>query len=420
MCDCSSRFEDTLHYSSPAHGDWGVVRTAMLVPESYQLFVCPFACGRHGAIGACFQNLKHRLSYLYLQEADIVSGSYEELIPDAVDELLAALTVQPKALMIFVSCLDDLLGTDHEAILTVLRDRHPEVRFVFCHMNPISLDSKLPPPVNVQLKMYGLLEAQSGAKAQRVNFIGNMVPVDEQSELYGVLKSLGISQTCHISQYATFEQWQEMAQSQLNIVLLPPGLKASQDMEKRLQIPYLSLTVSYDPDAILLSYEQLAAALGKKLEIDLSGYYEQAVQALQETAEKLSGVEIVLDGSCSARPFSLAVTLLKYGFSVTEVMADAAGSDSEGLRRLTADYPQVALSQPQHHATVLFNRRRPEVLAIGFDAGYITGAKHVVGLASDEALFGFWGVRQLMAMLQAAWAEETDLEQMIHDYGLVV
>ena len=24
MCDCSSRFEDTLHYSSPAHGGWGV------------------------------------------------------------------------------------------------------------------------------------------------------------------------------------------------------------------------------------------------------------------------------------------------------------------------------------------------------------------------------------------------------------
>ena len=40
-------FENTLHYSSPGHGDWGVVRIGMLLPESVQLFVCPSACRRH-------------------------------------------------------------------------------------------------------------------------------------------------------------------------------------------------------------------------------------------------------------------------------------------------------------------------------------------------------------------------------------
>ena len=54
-------FENTLHYSSHGHGDWGVVRIGMLLPESVQLFVCPSACGRHGAIGAMHQGLKDRL-----------------------------------------------------------------------------------------------------------------------------------------------------------------------------------------------------------------------------------------------------------------------------------------------------------------------------------------------------------------------
>ncbi len=84
--DCS-----TLHYTSPAHGGWGVVRLAMLVPESYQLFVCPFACGRHGALGAIGHGLKDRLSYLYIDESDIVTGGYEDLIPEAVAELLETL-----------------------------------------------------------------------------------------------------------------------------------------------------------------------------------------------------------------------------------------------------------------------------------------------------------------------------------------
>ena len=65
-------FNSTVHYCSPAHGGWGVVRVAMLVPESYQLFVCPSACGRHGALGAIEHGNKERLSYLYIDEADIV------------------------------------------------------------------------------------------------------------------------------------------------------------------------------------------------------------------------------------------------------------------------------------------------------------------------------------------------------------
>ena len=80
-------FNSTVHYCSPAHGGWGVVRVAMLVPESYQLFVCPSACGRHGALGAIEHGNKERLSYLYIDEADIVSGSYEDLILEGVDAL---------------------------------------------------------------------------------------------------------------------------------------------------------------------------------------------------------------------------------------------------------------------------------------------------------------------------------------------
>ena len=54
-------FENTLHYSSPGHGDWGVVRIGMLAPQSIQLFVCPSACGRHGAIGAMMHGLKEQI-----------------------------------------------------------------------------------------------------------------------------------------------------------------------------------------------------------------------------------------------------------------------------------------------------------------------------------------------------------------------
>ena len=42
-----------LHYSAPSAGGWGIVRTALLVPESVMLFVAPHGCGRHGSVSAC-------------------------------------------------------------------------------------------------------------------------------------------------------------------------------------------------------------------------------------------------------------------------------------------------------------------------------------------------------------------------------
>lgn len=94
-------FEDTLHYSSPGHGDWGVVRIGMLAPESVQLFVCPSACGRHGAIGAMRQGLKDRLHYLYVSQSDIVNG-YDDLIPEAVAEVIAVSEKRPKVFLLAV------------------------------------------------------------------------------------------------------------------------------------------------------------------------------------------------------------------------------------------------------------------------------------------------------------------------------
>ncbi|UKI16282.1 MAG: hypothetical protein L6V87_11680 [Ruminococcus sp.] len=62
QCGC---FEQTLHYVSPSHGGWGVVRIAALVPESHHLFVCPFACGRHTALGGEMNGIKEQVSYLF-------------------------------------------------------------------------------------------------------------------------------------------------------------------------------------------------------------------------------------------------------------------------------------------------------------------------------------------------------------------
>lgn len=138
---CQSCFENTLCYTAPSHGDWGIVRIAALVPEVHLLFVSPSACGRHGALGALQHGFKDRVSYLAITREDIIAG-YDGLVEEAVAELLRRKKPTPRAIMIFVSCLDDLIGTDLDSLCLRLHAAHPETEFRPAHMNPITLDSK--------------------------------------------------------------------------------------------------------------------------------------------------------------------------------------------------------------------------------------------------------------------------------------
>ena len=218
----------SLHYVSAAHGGWGIVRMAALVPEAHLLFVCPSACGRHNAIGGAVSGIKHRVSYLFLTEADIVSGDFEQMIVDNVDILFEMLPQKPKALLIFTSCLDDLLGTDHEPILEELSRRNPDVKFRHCTMNPISLDSKLPPGITTYRNMFSLLEKKEETK-NTINVLGSNVTYNESSDLKQVLKKHGY-RVCSIADYQTFEDFMEMASANLNIVAGPIALATARMM----------------------------------------------------------------------------------------------------------------------------------------------------------------------------------------------
>lgn len=414
-------FEDTLHYSSPGHGDWGVVRIGMLAPESVQLFVCPSACGRHGAIGAMRQGLKDRLHYLYVSQSDIVNG-YDDLIPEAVAEVIAVSEKRPKVFFIFVSCLDDLIGTDHTALLERLREEHPDIKFRVCHMNPISLGSQTPPPVSIQNNLYSLLEP-GNRKDGGINTIGNLEPIAESCELYEFLRAFGVETVRHISQYQTFDSYQEMAKSRYNLVLFAPGRQAAAQMEERLQIPRLFLPVTYDLEEIEENYRLLKETLFPKSGelFDFSPWIRRAREAIDEARKAVGDLPIIIDASATAQPFGMAKALLTYGFHVARVEAqDCMPFDRTHMEWILKEHPEVEVFQPEHHRAVLFDRRIENSLALGVEGAYLAGSKHTADLFNDGGMFGYDGVIRLMRLLSEAAEQETDLEQLINGYGLVV
>lgn len=417
----SCSFENTLHYTSPAHGGWGIVRIGMLVPESVQLFVCPFACGRHGAIGVMKQELKHRLSYLYVDQCDIITG-YDHLVPPAVGELLESLPKRPKVILIFVSCLDDLIGTDNDALQETLEMEYPDIRFRVCHMNPISLDSKTPPGVNIQNNLYSLLEP-TDATDNGVNSLGNLVNLSPDGEIHTFLNHLGLGKLRHISQYDSFEGYQEMARSQLNLVVAPPAKLAAEQMQKTHGTPSLFVPVSYRMEDVAQNYQAIINHVhaSQNDAFDLTPYIEATKEAIQRATNRVGNTPVIVDSSAFVRPFEAARALLEYGFNVVRVQSeDCIPIDRPHFDWIQAEHPEVEIMQSNHHQAVLLDRKIPESIAVGVDGAYLAGSKYAVNLFNDEGMYGYHGIKSLMELLEHALDAPVDLEKIILDYGLVV
>ncbi len=406
-------FKNTLQYTSPSHGDWGIVRIASLVPESFSLFVCPFACGRHGALGALAQGFKDRLAYVYITQNDIING-YDEKIEMGVAELLRRLKVRPRAMFIYVSCLDELIGTDMEAIVLKLRKTHPDVDFNFGRMNPIAADTKAPPGILTQAAMYGLLK-QEKRQENQVNLLGVLEGIPIESELFLILKNWGFDSVKQISDMTSYDEFQSMGNSAYNIVVSPIATLGAKNMKKEFGTEFCVSLVSYDTDIIEDEYKKLAAFFGKS-ECDFSQY--ETKQSIKRALEVLGDTPIVVGQGSVLKPFELARALIKYGFNVCAVAASEVIKLDKGAFEDIKD--KVRLIHATHPDIIQFKDRMEDAIAVGFEAAYITGSSHIANVTADQGMYGYNGVEKLMDMLIYAKETEQDLKELIDEYGVVI
>ena len=458
---CSDHcFEKTLHYTSPGHGGWGIIRVAALIPESHLLFICPSACFRHGALGAVQHGYKDRTSYLAITPSDIVVG-YDNLIREAADELLER-EKAIRVLFLFVPCLDDFIGTDIEAIAKEVQERHPGIVVRACHMNPIAAETKQPPLVTVMRSMFSSIETEHPAAEDAVNLMGSFAPIAEECELFDFFGGYGIS-VRQLADYKTYEQFCEMGRSKYNLILKPGGQLAAEYMDRQFGTESFTGMLTYDMEEIRRNYEVWSrmleekrsegnniganavslenskennhgafderdelenvrskdAAVLRKLDLDLEE--TKTRKAIRNAVEKLAGIPISISDSAVLRPFSLAKALTGYGFHVKEIIAqDALPVDREAYEYICAHHPEIAIVQPRHHRSAVRHNEDTHMVCIGFEGAYLRQSDYVVDLSGDEGMFGYYGVRRLMEMLEKSIEEKADLKKMIEEYGAEV
>ena len=377
-------------FCHPYHGGWDVARIALDIPESRILFVCPASCARIICLNSIRYGYSDRIDVLALSEEDIVSGSYEEKTVEAACEVLEQLDPKPKALILYVSCIDAMLGNDHAFQTEEIMNRYPDVNCFVLKMCPIARFSGDLPMVALQHDMYAALPEKRVPKEKTVAFIGTNIAYDPACEIVQMLEVNGWK-ALHIQASESYEDYLRVRASSLNLCMMPFGLTAVKMLEERCGTPYLPYFAKYDFGEIRRTMTQIAETLHIPVP-DLDAMERETRRVLTECAEYIAPLQLAIDSSAVLFPDILRKTLTECGFHVKCVYAD-------DIERKDPDTDSGYIGIPMKSRY----QADTDVIAIGLVASSFEGANRTVPMFYDNGEWGYYGLRKLAERIREAY-----------------
>lgn len=414
-------FQPGLEFNSPAHGNWNIVHTGMLVPEAQQIYVCADNCMRGVVLTAAEMNAADRFSFVIVEEKDLLGGNLEDVTIEGVTDVLKRLDKKPKAVLLFTVCLHHFLGSDLDRIYGELEKRFPEIFFMRCFMDPIMQKTGPTPDQKLRLAMYDAVQERK-ADPKCVTVLGSDFALDEGSDICRILKKNEILLR-EIPTCETWEDYQNLGEGSLILNCYPAGKFGAEKQAERLGRPFLYLPGSFDYGEIQEQEEKLLGMLGQQNNrktgkingLDIEKEIRECEEALSHAHQIIGDTPIAVDYLFHPRPLGLTKLLLTHGFQVQSVFLDSISpEEKEVFFWLKENYPELKLiSTVRPEMRVRTRQQSEKILAIGQKAAWFTGSRNFVNMVQGGGRWGFDGIRHTAQLMVEAFHEEKDPEDLI-------
>lgn len=416
-------FHPGLEFNSPVHGNWNIVHTGMLMPETIQIYVCADNCMRGVVLTAAEMNAADRFSYVIIEEDNLLNGNLEDVTIEGVTDVLKKLERKPKAVLLFTVCLHHFLGCDLKMVYEELDRRFPEIVFVRCYMDPIMQKTGLTPDQKLRKAMYDPLKEQK-ADSHIVTLLGHNFPLDETSDIKRFLKKCGC-ELREITNCDTWDKYEKLGEANIFLSIYPTAKYGAQTLAKRLGREHIYMPASFNYEEIKQQMELLAEKVISecvKTEKDIwnrEALFEKEIAACEVAVEQAHSIigdtPIVIDYLMHPRPLGLAKYLLEHGFCVEAVYLDGVSPEEEQeFYWLIKHAPKLELRATiQPKMRVLPRNHEGKVLALGQKAAWFTQSPYFVNVVEGAGLYGFDGIRKMAELMIRAYEEEKEVEDLV-------
>lgn len=379
----------TLSYNSPGAQGFGVKRAGLVIPESVMLVVSPACCGRNTTVLADEGGYSDRIFFLQMDETDLVTGRHLTEIPEAINQIVEVCETKPKVVVICITCVDALLGTDLDRVCRKA-EKECGIKVVPSYMYALTREGKNPPMVAIRETIYSLIERPM-IRPEMVNFIGNFTHLADDCELYDLFKQIGLTDIREVGRCKSYDEYIEMGQANFNLILNPEARKAAFALEKRLGMPYAELTRLYEIDRIKKQYMLFGAALGVKFDDDK--YCQEANAAVDSLVARAAGLSFSIGQVVNGNPIEMALAMSKMGLTVKSIFANVSPEDFPYLREIAEINPEMRIYQALAPAMLNFTGEEAVDVAIGLDTEYYYPDAIHVKWNDEVQPFGYRGLK---------------------------
>lgn len=420
-----------LEFNSPAHGNWNIVHTGMLMPEAIQIYVCADNCMRGVVLTAAEMNAADRFSFVTVEEENLLNGNLEDVTIKGVTDVLNKLEKKPKAVLLFTVCLHHFLGCDLDRVYEELGTRFPEIVFVRCFMDPIMQKHGLTPDQKLRKAMYDPLITKE-PDPLTVTLVGSDFVLDESSDIKRLLRSTGHTLR-ELPACKTWAEYQQLGSAEIFVSCYPPAKYGAAMLTERLNRTHLYLPGCFDYGEIKEEIRNLIKELQagwsredtsntKCADItseEIEAFCQREITLCEDSINHAKSIigdtPVVLDYLYHPRPLGLAKLLLEHGFHVTTVYLDSISPEEKpAFDWLKLHHPDLELRATiQTKMRVLPRGTEGKVLAIGQKAAWFSGSRNFVNMVQGGGLWGFDGIRGTMELMTEAFLEEKDPEDLI-------
>lgn len=420
-----------LEFNSPAHGNWNIVHTGMLMPEAIQIYVCADNCMRGVVLTAAEMNAADRFSFVTVEEENLLNGNLEDVTIEGVTDVLNKLEKKPKAVLLFTVCLHHFLGCDLDRVYEELGTRFPEIVFVRCFMDPIMQKHGLTPDQKLRKAMYDPLITKE-PDPLTVTLVGSDFVLDESSDIKRLLRSTGHTLR-ELPACKTWAEYQQLGSAEIFVSCYPPAKYGADMLAERLNRTHLYLPGCFDYGEIKEEIRNLIKELQagwsredtsntKCADItseEIEAFCQREITLCEDSINHaksiIGGTPVVVDYLYHPRPLGLAKLLLEHGFHVTTVYLDSISPEEKpAFDWLKLHHPDLELRATiQTKMRVLPRGTEGKVLAIGQKAAWFSGSRNFVNMVQGGGLWGFDGIRRTMELMTEAFLEEKDPEDLI-------
>lgn len=429
--DFSVPFPLGLEFNSPAHGNWNIVHTGMLMPEAIQIYVCADNCMRGVVLTAAEMNAADRFSFVTVEEENLLNGNLEDVTIEGVTDVLNKLEKKPKVVLLFTVCLHHFLGCDLDRVYEELGTRFPEIVFVRCFMDPIMQKHGLTPDQKLRKAMYDPLITKE-PDPLTVTLVGSDFVLDESSDIKRLLRSTGHTLR-ELPACKTWAEYQQLGSAEIFVSCYPPAKYGAAMLTERLNRTHLYLPGCFDYGEIKEEIRNLIKELQagwsredtsntKCADItseEIEAFCQREITLCEDSINHAKSIigdtPVVLDYLYHPRPLGLAKLLLEHGFHVTTVYLDSISPEEKpAFDWLKLHHPDLELRATiQTKMRVLPRGTEGKVLAIGQKAAWFSGSRNFVNMVQGGGLWGFDGIRGTMELMTEAFLEEKDPEDLI-------